>query len=334
MPNSRYPAFFIFINTNAKNIDVNVHPSKKEIKFVYKSELIELITNICQDSLYENLTAKNLSVKEEKKEELNFYSDYEEVLNSYNKVVKEDNTDSYKREKDYFSNKEESIDSSALQNENLSKKQLYFSPVVNEEEKYIEHRNDGDEKFKFEDLVYKCSLFNKFSIYQYRNKAILLNHRRADEKIKFESFVEKFKSKDFDSQILLEPIILTLSLNQMEDYLSKEEDFRSLGFDIQSFGEKKIIIRSIPLIFESPEDLSIFYDFLDLDFSENEQIFYNKIANIISKMSFRKGDNINKSEADYLMKNLLKFNNPYKTFKGKNTIIIIAQEEVEKFFER
>src|SRR5699024_3046951 len=65
----------------------------------------------------------------------------------------------------------------------------------------------------FDDLIYKTSIFNRYSIYQAKDKLLILDHRRADEAINFTEFIKEFESKSVSSQGLLEPIILTLDSN-------------------------------------------------------------------------------------------------------------------------
>ncbi|MFR2716292.1 MAG: hypothetical protein ACLTA5_02550 [Anaerococcus obesiensis] len=112
IPSQRFPAFFIFIETNSNNIDVNIHPNKKEIKFTYQNELIDLLEDEVSKILYENINIREVKVSEKNKEELNFYDDYNEILNSYNRVKEEDNSynfeknpdtkDQAKNEEDFF----------------------------------------------------------------------------------------------------------------------------------------------------------------------------------------------------------------------------------------
>ena len=99
------------------------------------------------------------------------------------------------------------------------------------------------------------SVFGKYSVFKESDdNIIILNHRRADEAIKFDSFM---KEKDFDniaSQMLLEPIIINLKASDKAKYDMKREKIIKLGFDIEEFGDNQIIIRSLPQIFEGNLD--------------------------------------------------------------------------------
>ena len=106
-----------------------------------------------------------------------------------------------------------------------------------------------------------------------------------------------------------------------------------MGFDIEEFSFDKLIIRSVPLVFENPENNDFFYDLLDIDL-EDEEYFEEKIGKLINKNIFRKGDTINKSEALASIKKLNACHNPFKTYDGKNTLIMIEENELEKYFDK
>ena len=126
---------------------------------------------------------------------------------------------------------------------------------------------------------------------------------------------------------------MKISINDYSKYLEKKDLFEKMGFVIDDFSSDKLIIRSLPIIFEDPETIDLFYDLLDIDL-ENKEIFYKKISKLINKFSFRKGDKIDENEANELIKKLNKYENPFKTYEGKSTMIMLEESELEKYFER
>ncbi len=350
IPSGRFPAFFIFIETASRNIDVNIHPNKKEIKFVYEESLLDLLSINISKILYENTAIKSLKSEEKKDDIINFYDDYQDdykkVLNSYNKLVAEE-ASTY--------NFEDAFDKKSKVDEDYEPKleeKNFFENFENDEDQVSDVREelnfinndkpDDTEEVKsdsfanefFDDLIYKTSIFNRYSIYQAKDKLLILDHRRADEAINFAEFIKEFESKSVSSQGLLEPIILTLDSNSYNSFIKKENIFKDLGFNIEKFGEKKIIIRSTPFIFEEPENMDYFYQLLDIDYQTSKESLYKKIFKLMSKKSFRKGHKINKEEADFLIKNLKTLDNPYKNYQGQSTIIEVKESELEKYFDR
>ena len=327
IPNQRFPAFFLFIATNTSNIDVNIHPNKKEVKFTYEDSLLELLEDVISKFLYDNSDFKKVKAPEEDNKELNFYDDYAEVLNLYNKVNEDKNT----YEKDTHDDKSQnSIDNDFFEVEELN----FIEEKDNENLEYKKvEKNKKKQLINTKNLQYKTSVFNRYSLFVNSDKILFLDHRRADQRIKFDEFIENFNKDKINSQQLLEAKIIKVSLEEYNKYLEKKDIFKKLGFEIDTFSFDKLIIRSVPIVFNNPENLEFFYNLLDIDDS-NESLFKEKISSLINKNTFRKGDKINESEALATLNKLNKSENPYKTYDGKSTIITIEENELEKYFDR
>lgn len=323
LPNGRFPAFFIFIETNPKNLDVNVHPNKKNIKFNYEDELEELIKDTIKKSLTNNKAIKEINFKEEKSNDLPDLSKYKNLLEDYKgfNIVREDK-EAYEDDSFFDNNRPIKVNKT-----NDFKKESVKADT-----------NDGIKNSfleKPQSYLYLTSLFGKYSVFKESDdNIIILNHRRADEAIKFDSFM---KEKDFDniaSQMLLEPIIINLKADDKAKYDMKREKIIKLGFDIEEFGDNQIIIRSLPQIFEGNLDDRFFYELIDVDFNKKSDLFLKDLYKLIKNNSFRKGHKIDKDEATYLLERLNQLENPYRTYDGKTIMIKISEDEMEKFFDR
>lgn len=321
IPNGRFPAFFLFINTNPKNLDVNVHPNKKTIKFNYEDDLIDLISTSIYKTLIKENNPSEISNKEIEKKQIPDLSNYQNLLDSYKSfnIVKED-TKSY--ENDDFFNEDKNIISN---NQNFKDKD--FTKIKSGQQKSLLEKKSS--------YLYLTSIFGKYSLFKKsENEIIILDHRRADEAIKYDSFIKNISNKDISSQILLKPIIINLKADDKDKFNDKKEFILDLGFDIDQIGESQIIIRSIPQIFDVPESDTFFYEILDIDFKNKNEIFYKNIGKFIRSNIFRKGHNINKDESISLLNDLFKLDNPYKTQDGKLTLLVLNKDSLENFFER
>ncbi|WP_297281099.1 DNA mismatch repair endonuclease MutL [uncultured Anaerococcus sp.] len=320
IPNGRFPAFVIFINTNPKNLDINVHPNKRIIKFNYEDELIDLIEKGIRKLLKDDSKPSEIIINKKEKKELPDLSNYQSLLDSYKSfdIVKEENT-SYESNDFFDENKEIDIfEEYSFINKN-DKKDISNEKLVSNKPSYL----------------YLASIFNRYSIFKKsRNEIMIMDHRRADEAIKFNIFIEQMQDKSIDSQLLLKPIIINLKANDKEIFDQKKDFILNLGFDINQIGENQIIIRSVPQLFDIPENESFFYDILDLDFNNKNEIFYKSIIKYIRANAFRKGHKIGETEAIQLLNELFTLDNPYKSYDGKSTILIVDDDSLEHFFER
>ncbi|MDU2353939.1 MAG: DNA mismatch repair protein MutL, partial [Anaerococcus sp.] len=249
-------------------------------------------------------------------------SNYQNLLDSYKSfnIVKED---AKLYENDDFFNEDKKIISSNKQSFNNND----YTKIKSDQQKSL---LEGKSSY-----LYLTSIFGKYSLFKKsEDEIIVLDHRRADEAIKYNEFIKNMSNKSVSSQILLEPIIINLKANDKDKFDNKKESIMDLGFDIDQIGESQIIIRSIPQIFDIPESESFFYDILDIDFKNKNEIFYKNIGKFIRSNIFRKGHNINKDESINLLNELFKLDNPYKTNDGKLTLLVLNKDSLENFFER
>ncbi len=338
IPNGRFPVFFLYINTNPKNIDINVHPNKRVIKFSYEDQLVNLIDSSISRYINASNGVKEVSIEENNKNDLMDFSDYSQILNNYNNsksLVRESSFDNLYESENNDSEKEEA------KNFFDSNTDISFKDKSNYEECLLNNNSGLEEEIEensyikdFEYLNYKCSIFARYSIFERKDKLFILDHRRASEKINFNIFLDQFENKTMDEQILLNPLIINLNRFDIDRFNEKKDVINRLGFDAKIIGDRSIIIRSVPFIFSVPEDDKFFYDLLDLDYSKDTDYLYMKLKKLNLSLSFRKGNKINEAEAYELIRKIKELDNPYTTYDGKAVLVKIDEKDVEKYFER
>lgn len=320
IPQGRFPAFFIFIYTDPKNIDVNIHPNKKLVKYSYEDELLELIIDNVKNLLKAKQEIQSISIKENKKDEFLDFADYKAILDKYsptNTLVREDEE--------------------AYNNEIEAKNSKFFDSNKEFDFEFLKEDEKVNEDSFVEDIeipTYKTSIFRRYSIFEDQDRVFILDHRKAQEKIKMSEFLKDFKANKVASQLLLEPIRMHLNKIDVDRFETKHSLFQRLGFDVELISENSILIREIPMIFNQPENDKFFYEILDLDNNISDELITSRLRKLVKSLSFRKGHNINKNEAIELYKSLMKEENPYKTYDGNATIISLEDKDLEKYFER
>lgn len=324
IPQGRFPAIFLFLSTNPKNLDVNVHPNKRTIKFNYEDELIKQIENTIHQALSENISPNSINIAEKKDNSIPDLSNYQNLLDSYSgfNIVREEK-ESYEEKNDFFDT-DKKID--IERNENTK-----FISKDNIDTKKIKEKSFLEENT----FLYLTSIFDRYSLFKANNnKLYLIDHRRADQAIKFQKYLKDIKESQIVSQILLEPLIINLKVDERFQYESKKDFVASLGFDIEDFGENQIIVRAVPQLFEHAENDSLIMDLIDMDIIEKNEVFYKKLYKLIKETSFRKGHTINKQTAEQLINDLFMLDNPFKSYDGKTVILELNEDTLEKYFDR
>lgn len=314
IPQGRFPAFFIFIYTDPKNIDVNIHPNKKLVKYTYEDELVELINDSVKNLLKSKQAINSIDIKDKKQNEILDFTDYKAILDKYSPaemLIREEEKpyNSIESNQDFFNDK---ISIDLYTNEEKIREDSFFSDL--------------------EVPSYKTSIFRRYSIFEDKEKIYILDHRKAEEKIKMSEYINDYNSNKISRQLVLNPIKINLNKIDIGRYEQKQDLFNKLGFDIELISDKSVIIREIPIIFDIPENNNFFYEILDFD--DNENILFKNLRKLVKNISFRKGNTINKDEAIELYKKLMKEEDPYRTYDGKPTIITLEDKDLEKYFER
>lgn len=324
IPNGRFPALFLFVSTNPKNLDINVHPNKRTIKFIYEDDLLSLLSECIYKSLSENMYPNKITIDENKDNSLLDFSDYASVLEKYqNSSLVKENKSSYE-ENNFFENKDKKlyeVDEKKLESHDDYKlpSNDYHSISFTEEKSYS----------------YLTSIFSRYSLFACSDgNIILVDNRRADEAILYNNFIKELEDGAVSQQLLLEPIVINLKANDKLKFIDKRDDLLSLGFDIDLIAEDKVLIRSIPQLFDNDTYGNFFYDLLDLDLQDRGDIFYKNIRKYIKSKSFRKGNKLGEIEARKYLDDLLNLDNPYKTYDGKAIIIELTDKDLERYFER
>ena len=318
IPNGRFPAIFLFIETNPKNLDVNIHPNKKTIKFNYEDQLIESLENAVKNKLFENLSPETIKIDEKPSKSLADFSNYERLLDKYA------NFNIVREERPAYEDKIE--DTSFF---DATKEIQIDLPQADDKEEFIEESYIDKHSY-----TYLTSLFGRYSLFsKSSNEIILLDHRRADQAIKCESYLKQIKDAEVVSQVLLAPLRVRLKAADKIKFLNKKDFIESLGIDVDFISDDELIIRSLPQIFEEAEDERFFYDILDMDITFKEEVFDKNLYKLIKSNSFRKGHVISDMSAKKLMDDLMSLDNPYKTYDGKAIMIEISKELLEKYFD-
>ncbi|MDD7383806.1 MAG: DNA mismatch repair endonuclease MutL [Peptoniphilaceae bacterium] len=320
IPNGRFPSFFLFMNISPSMIDINIHPNKKDIKFSYEEEVLTKIDEIIFEKLNNNTDVKKIRYKNKKENEIiDFYSDYEKILNKYN--IKSD----YKTK---------NINEESISNENKIKnsyEEILPRSFLLEEEK-TEYKAKKNHSLKFENYIYKTTIFKRYSIFENNEMQILiLDAREADKKIRFEKYLNELNTNNINLQRLVDPIIYSMKKDEFEKIKYNLSKFKKIGFELEIFGENSIILRSVPFIFENPENEKFFYEILD-NIQEDDNILLRKIYEKISYKSFKRGDFIDKNEATNQLKKLSFLENPFFGYTGKACLLLINSTELEKYF--
>lgn len=180
-------------------------------------------------------------------------------------------------------------------------------------------------------------LFDTYWLVEYDNKFYIIDQHAAHEKVMYERLMKEFAQKSIQSQMISPPIVVALTLQEAQLLDEHMDIFASFGFEIEHFGGKEYSIYAVPDGFLGIADEQLFVELLDQleqEGKKSPQIIQSKLATSACKAAVKGNQKISLQEADNLIDELLTLDNPYHCPHGRPTIISMSKYELEKKFKR
>lgn len=181
-------------------------------------------------------------------------------------------------------------------------------------------------------------LFKTYWLIEYDGKFFIMDQHAAHEKVKYEELMENYKNKKIYSQYLMPPAVVTLSAAEIEFLHENMEMFEALGYQIENFGGREFKLDAVPDNLFGLDGRELFIDFIADASSSAKKVtidtFIHKLSTMACKAAIKGNTEISFKEADALIDQLLKLENPYTCPHGRPTVISMTEAEIEKKFKR
>ncbi len=364
----KFPFCVLHFCIDTERIDVNVHPTKMEVRIADGQDFYETVKDVIHGALHEVEMIPEISLaggKERAKKD-----------SQSGKVVKESLPEPFERQRiakaaDSCPARAESIELIYKKNQagqknkgclDGQKNQVCYQPVGSKEtiaknslhetakyradtlnqagqpvqmELFQEKVLSGQARERFELIG---QLFDTYWLISYENKLLIIDQHAAHEKVKYERLMKHFREHSIESQAINPPIIVTLSGRERECYLKHAGDFTAFGFVIEEFGGNEYAVRGVPLDLYGLGEREFFQEVLD-ELAEDTtsgtpESIRNRIATMACKAAVKGNMRLTGKEAETLIDELLTLDNPYHCPHGRPTIISMTKYEIEKKFKR
>lgn len=363
----RYPFVCLDFKIDQELLDVNVHPTKMEIRFRNGREIYELVVDavraallqkdLVQDVLRETPKKKELpKTKEVKKPEPFEVNRRKEEVQKVDQqgqgvqqqVEKQRQAVQQQIEKPSHPVKKTLTASESSKN---TKKPTYAGLNYNTQKKeFPQYKTDelsSNQMTLREDPVFSVQarpdrkilgqLFKTYWLIEYEDQLFIMDQHAAHEKVNYERLMKNFKEKEIYSQRLEPPMVVTVSMTEAEALTRYKDAFAGLGFTIESFGGNEYCIREVPANLYGIGERDLFMELLDAVSQENgtldTEVIASKIATMACKMSIKGNQRVSLMEVEHLLDELMKLENPYQCPHGRPTIIKMSKYEIDKKFK-
>lgn len=345
LPIGKYPIVVLEIIANPSYVDVNVHPTKLEVRFTDERELRNLITETIKNVLrntqliYEvNLDEVATSIPSIKN---NFKKEEDRPLNKPVKtlmnwddfpssVAVELKTDIKPDDKvtinddDIFTYQEKNINTSVFIKEEIKQPKMNFE-------------NDEKNNF-FQSLEYIGQYDLTYLIFQKDSNLYLIDQHAAMERIMYEKISSSFTTQTSEFYELLVPLTINLPIFEINLLENKKIELAKMHIEYELFDKNTVIIRKVPLWIPANHErefISDIFNYLLQNKSVDRSLMYDEIAKLLScKKSIKANMLIHIDEVRQLLNDLDHCQNPYTCPHGRPTVIHFSQYEIEKLFKR
>ena len=336
-PAGKFPFVVVNIEINSELVDVNVHPTKTEVRFSDESLIYRAVYNTIRSTVLNQdlVPEETLEEEEPKKTITDLFSSYKKV-GSYgtrptNNVVQKPNY-SYKPVI-----RENSFDTKEYLASSFPKKEIVSHSIKERNETLF----SNEELIKTNDIPnYKVigSVFSTYILIQQNEDFYIIDQHAAHERVMYEKLLKKVKEGVNTKQILMIPEVIELKNNEIEIVNKNKELFDKAGFEIEEFGGNSFKISAVPNEISAVAIKELFCDLVDSlqkesGVLEDEKVEYF-IFTMACKAAVKANMNLDNKEIESLISQMMKLENPFTCPHGRPTAIKMTKGELEKKFKR
>lgn len=327
LADNRYPIAVVNIEVDPYLVDVNVHPSKLEVRFSKEYELRNLIYDGVQEALHDvDLTYQ---VKNKQTEREKFKPQLEQVTFD----LQEPQIIEPKNNKVLHVVNEESI---PYQAEKPKQEQVIIQdqqPFIQQEKPLVEREKPLKEK-----IYAKAQIHGTYLVGENEKGLYLLDQHAAQERINYEYYKELFSHLDLTKQPLLVPLQFEYPMSEFLILEERKHILENVGISLEVFGEHGYILRSLPLWMKKIDE-NIFVETMIQEVLHKNSLDVvslqeHAIATLSCKASLKANTYLSQSDMQTIFDNLMRCDNPYVCPHGRPTVLFYSDYELEKLFKR
>ena len=328
-----YPFFILFLTIDPKKIDVNIHPSKLEVKFDDEKDVYNFTLSVIRKSIgmFDLVPTMTFNKQDTEDEKLSF--------NPFTSVNKDDFTDRpmfNRKPKERTQVSQEDIDlvfSSLTQNIKINQENIYTYNSQESAVQQIERKASTDSETSF-----IIQLHNKYILSQIKSGLMIIDQHVAHERILYEKALAKLEANMPFSQQLLFPIKVQFDLASYEILKELYPMITKLGFKLKYLPKNYILVEGVPEDFKSGSEEKLLREFISeyMNNRKNEKLEErdNLAKSYSCKAAIKAGDKLSEKEMRLLIDQLFSTSMPYVCPHGRPIVIKIPLEEFDRRFGR
>lgn len=326
-----HPRYFIFLELDPKHIDINIHPTKTEVKFTDDKTVYMLLVSAIKRALGKANVSPSLDFESEMS------------LNSIpeNKVYTQPKINYNTNYNPFHSSSENAVDTSLQKMNKQHWETLYEGFKNNPQTATSSPENDQQalDTIKKEAINFNVFQLNfKYIVSTYNQNVLIVDQQRAHERIIYEHYLNSKKESPIHTQQLLFPEQIELSANDFSLVQGLMVEFKEIGFDLEIFGKNSIVVNGTPVdlpdsnVLQTIEGILESYKLNTIDTKLEKRD--NLCRAIAKNTSIKYGKILEIEEMKTMLNHLIQCENPLYTAAGKTIMMEVDYNEIEKFFKK
>ena len=342
----QYPFFVINIDFDSDVVDVNVHPTKQEVRFEDESFILELLTKTINNRLRkrEDVLEAHIDEPTVTKTESSYSQKTVEIIPPQEPVQASTQAPAPVEPVRPVKMPE------PFEKDRLEKIKAQVTAQIRNDtpyEKKFADNNRGGQKYEQISFLAKEAVkehkiigqvFDTYWIIEYDKNMYIIDQHAAHEKVLFEKTMARLKNNEMTSQMISPPVIISLSPQDVLLFETYHEAFEKIGFQISSFGGNELAINGVPGNMLNLDSKALFMEILadcsNYKSSDSFDMIVERVASMSCKAAVKGNNRLSLPEIKTLIDDLLKLENPYHCPHGRPTMISFSEYELAKKFKR
>lgn len=338
----RYPITILNIEIDPYLVDVNVHPSKLEVRFSKEMKLKELIYQGISEALA-NVNLTYNAVADYKKPKVNieqpaFEFNYD-VEDEIEPILKSTDNENINHVDDKNNETFDNIENEVVDKENnYNLVQEQNIEYIVPDKQVVETKVESREKLMKKKLLVKGQVHGTYIICEDETGMYLVDQHAAQERINYEYFLDKYQHLNLSMRDLLVPITLEYPLSEFLIIEERKQLLSQVGINLEVFGNCGYVIKQLPLWMQNIDEQVFIKDMVDQVLKDNKvdvvKLQDHAIATLSCKASLKGNTHLSNEGMQNIIDNLMRCDNPYVCPHGRPTLVYYSSYEIEKLFKR
>lgn len=354
----KFPVCVLQVLISPEMVDINIHPTKLEAKFADEKAVYHAVYWAVKNALYKKTYVPEVS--NEKISQKAFTrptpKDVKEAFAHTTEVKAQPKIDFTKitpiahKEVPNTEQAKISFGESTYKPEPKSTLiEIERQPVQTIKEEYVpivEQAPDVEEKVKPAEVVVKekpvfkiCGqVFNTYIIVEKDEKLLMVDQHAAHERLRYEKLLAQYRERNIVTQILLMPEVITLTANEYATFCENQQEINSLGYICETYGERDVIVREIPMEAEEAQIKETFFEIIEMFLQNRKNIDDDLSSKMLYRIACRGAIKANKSlsqaEMQVLLEDIFMLENINTCPHGRPITIEFTKDFIEKQFKR